>query len=235
VHDIRNESGILRIELSISLHRFTEYKLRVSELLQLRDWRGLLRLCNVEDSSEKKTIALIVSNHDSKIVAKFVKYVLSLPRDEKRELREGVATTCLILGRTGQDSIEKAISNLRGLLLEDRMLLPEVEAALSNFWVLRTKATSSLLFKSWILKTSDTNDLQIAAVRSCQYLLEKEPRLVAPFLLRVERLALRSEKYDPAVQTARELIVRLSTKKAQKGRFQTRNRIIGRKKESTSK
>lgn len=173
--------------MPVSIKRYTELKLAVSDYLQSRNWLRLFELCGTSDDETGKTIAVIFTFFDEKSVWKFLSYVRGQDAELRREKRDSVATVCYIIGKMGQSDIQKSLDYLKKFLSDDHALKSQVTQALSNLWVLDPKKTEKIVEKSWISGETDET-IQETGVRSCQFLAEKAPAVVAPFLKRVSQL-----------------------------------------------
>jgi hypothetical protein len=196
--------------MPISAKRFTEYKYRISELFQKRDWEGLLRVCCTEDYDQKRSIAAIFSLHDPANVWRLVKWSSSLSVEKRRELREGIATICLIIGKIGQTNLVSSLAILRKFLSDDHMLRLAVSMSLSNLWVLESKRCAKVLFQNWILGSEDNEDLQEIATSSIDYLASQDSKLARPFLVRVASLATSKPAFSPAGREANVIMEKYS-------------------------
>jgi hypothetical protein len=189
--------------MPVSVRKYTELKLAISDYLQRRNWARLFELCGKSDDETAKTIAVILTFYDSRRLWSFLEYVSKMPPDERREKRDSVATCCFILGKMGQSKTEKALGYLKKFLSDDHMLRGPVGAALSNLWVLDTKSTARIIWNQWVLGGDDNDDLQELGVKSSEYLAKNAPEAVAPFLLKV---AGASEDRKTAARTAEEIL-----------------------------
>ncbi len=198
--------------MPISAKRYTEYRLEISDHIQRANWEGLFNPCNTSDKEEQKTIAAIFSIYDPRNVWKFVDYASKLPIEKRRLNRDAVSTTCFILGKIGQTDTKRALSILRLFLLHDRMLRGPVEESLSNLWVLDTRITRNLLFRTWILRNQDSDDLQEIAVRSSEFLTSRDPNQTTSFLFRVSEMGENNRNLRPASRAALEIIQRYHLK-----------------------
>ncbi len=174
--------------MPVSIRRYTELKLAISDYLQRRNWKRLFELCGTSDDETAKTIAVILTFYDPKRLWSFLEYVSKLSVSERREKRDSVATCCYLLGKMGQTRIEKALNFLRQFLLDDHMLRGPVSAALSNLWVMSTAKTTRLVWNRWLLKSGESDDVQEVGVRSIQYLATHAPEKVSSFLMKVASL-----------------------------------------------
>ena len=174
--------------MPISVRKYTELKLAISDYLQRRNWARLFELCGTSDEEAAKSIAVILTLYSSKLVWNFLDYVSKLSSEERREKRDSVATCCYVLGKMGQTNTEKALNFLRQFLLEDHMLRGPVTTALSNLWVLDTGKTKTTVMRKWILSREDNDDLQEIGVKSTQYLADEAPEKVSSFLKKVSSL-----------------------------------------------
>jgi hypothetical protein len=186
----------------VSTRRYTELKLSISDYLQRRNWVNLFELCGTTDDEIAKTIAVIFTQYEPKNVWRFLDNVRTMSVQARREKRDSVATCCYIIGKMGQSNTAKSLSSLREFLLNDHMLRAPITQALSNIWVLDTKKTAAVVMKSWVLSSEDNDDLQEVGIRSCQYLAERAPEMVATFLFRVASL----KKRKAAMKAAEEMI-----------------------------
>lgn len=189
--------------MPLSAKRFSELRLLVSDLLQRGDWPRLFDSIGTNDPELAKAISGIFSMYDVEHVWRFVSYVKKLPAEIRRERRDSVAVVCYTLGRIGASKVEKSITTLRNLLVDDHMLRSAVAASLSNLWVLDTKKTEKTLFKFWILKASDNDDLQEISVRSSEYLLTKDKAFAKDFMKKLS--ALDERRFRAAKTAAREI------------------------------
>jgi len=174
--------------MPVSVRRYTELKLSISEYLQRRNWIRLFELCGTSDDETARTIAVILTLYDSRKIWSFLNYVHNLSEEERREKRDSVATACYVLGKIGHTKTEKSLDYLRRFLLDDHMLRAPVSAALSNLWVLATSTSCKVVMKKWILNNEDNDDLQEVGVRSSEYLAKNVPARISPFLRRVASL-----------------------------------------------
>jgi len=189
--------------MPVSIRRYTELKLAISDYLQRRNWSRLFELCGTSDDETAKTISVILTFYDSRRLWSFLDYVYKMPVNERREKRDSVATCCYVLGKIGQTRTERALDYLRKFLSEDHMLRSPVTAALSNLWVLDTKKTARIIWRKWILKGAENDDLQEVGVRSTEYLAKNAPENVSLFLLKVSSLG---DKRRVAGRTAQEIL-----------------------------
>jgi hypothetical protein len=189
--------------MPVSIRRYTELKLSISDYLQRRNWAKLFELCGTSDDDTAKTIAVILTFYNQRKIWGFLDYAYNLSAEERRERRDSVGTICYILGKIGQTSTEKSLNYLRRFLLDDRMLRWQVTAALSNLWVLDTRTTSRIILSRWILRNEDNDDLTEVGVRSCEYLAKNAPERVSPFL---HKVAAMTNERKTASRAARELI-----------------------------
>ena len=189
--------------MPVSIRKYTELKLSISDYLQRRNWARLFELCGTSDEETAKTIAVIMSFYSPRKIWSFLDYVFSLSAEERRGKRDAVGTVCYILGKIGQTSTERSLNYLRRFLLEDHMLRWQVTAAVSNLWVLDTKTTSKIILNKWVLRNEDNDDLTDVGIRSSEYLAKNAPERVSPFL---HKIAAMSEERKSASKTARELI-----------------------------
>jgi hypothetical protein len=175
--------------MPVSTRRYLELRLTISDYLQRRSWMRLLEVCGTSDDETAKTIAVIFSLYDPKNTWKFLEYAAGLSAEERRRKRDSIATCCYIIGKMGQDNTSKALSLLRLFLSDDHMLRAPVLAALSNLWVLDTRKTATIVFDSWVMDDSENEDLQEIGIRSSEFLVSKEPRMILAFLKKVSALA----------------------------------------------
>ena len=173
--------------MPLSTRRYTELRFTISDLVQRDNWHDLFEICGTADDEQSKAISMIFSMYEPKRSWKLLDYVMKLPASERRSKRYSMRTVCYILGRMGQSDTKRAIKTLRILLSDDHMLREPVRAALSNLWVLDTKATSNLLL-NWVTHSEDNDDLPEIAVRSSEYAAMQEPGKVEKFLRKVSKL-----------------------------------------------
>src|SRR5271157_2636033 len=174
----------------ISTKRFSEIRITISEHIQTKNWSRLLHTCETSDSEVAKSIAMIFSLHSPESVWPLIDYALHLSAEDRRSIRNSIATLCYAIGRLEQPDLGRSVSALRVFLSEDHMLLAPVVSALSNFWVIEPKLTAGLLYKKWILQNQEENDdLPVAAVSSCKYMYQNSPESVTPFLAKVVALS----------------------------------------------
>jgi hypothetical protein len=174
--------------MPVSVRRYTELKLAISDYLQRRNWKRLFELCGTSDDETARTIAVILTLYDPRKVWGFLEYVFKMSPAERKEKRDSIATSCYVIGKIGQTRTEKALAYLRQFLLDDHMLRPQVMSALSNLWVLDTKRTSRIVMNNWVLNTEDNDDLEEIGVRSSRYLAENAPERVTPFLQKITKM-----------------------------------------------
>lgn len=186
--------------MPVSIRKYTELKLAVSDYLQRRNWIRLFEVCGTGDDETAKTIAVIFTFYDEREVWKFLKYVHDLDLETRREKRDSVATACFIVGKMGQSDVKKSLDYLRRFLSDDHMLQSPVTQALSNFWVISPRKTGRIILDSWISANND--DLQKVGVMSSEYLGERAPNEVSGFLLKVSTL----DGKKVAARAARELL-----------------------------
>lgn len=153
----------------------------------------MFELCGTSDDEQSRIISNIFSLYEPKRIWKFVNYVSGLSPEDRRSRRASLRTVCYILGKIGQTDTKRALRILKLLLSDDHMLRSPALAALSNLWVLDTRATANILLKSWILAGEENDDLQEISVRSAEYLASEQPELVRRFLLRVSKLQHRAK------------------------------------------
>jgi hypothetical protein len=177
-----------RGHMTVSIRRYTELKLAISDYVQSQNWDRLFELCGTSDDETAKTIAVIFTFFDEKGVWKFLSYVKDLDPELRRERRDSVVTASFVIGKMGQSNIEKSLDYLKRFLSSDHALRGAVTQALSNLWVLEPKKTARILISSWILGSPDSEDLQEIAVRSSQFLAERSPGTVSDFLRKVSSL-----------------------------------------------
>ncbi len=190
-------------KMTVSIRRYTELKLAISDYLQRRNWIRLFELCGISDDETAKTIAVILTFYDPQKVWRFLDYISRMSPEERKAKRDSVATACYVIGRIGQTKSEKALTYLRRFLLDDHMLRQPVMSALSNLWVLDTKRTAQIVMRRWVLDTEDNDDLQEVGIKSSQYLASNAPERVSSFLQTVASLA---EKRRTASRAAEEVI-----------------------------
>jgi hypothetical protein len=174
--------------LPVTIRKYTELKLAISDYVQRRNWTRLFELCGTSDAETAKTIAVILTFYDPKRLWSFLEFVSRLSVADRREKRDSVATCCYLLGKIGQTRLEKSLDYLREFLASDHMLRGPVEAALSNLWVLNTKKTSDLVWNQWVIKAEENEDLQEIGVRSSEYLAKHAPERISSFLVKVASL-----------------------------------------------
>lgn len=221
--------------MPISIRRYTELKLAISDYLQRRNWARLFELCGTSDEETAKTIAVILSFYNPKTVWGFLDYAFKLSSEERREKRDSVVTCCYVLGKIGQTNIKKALSYLRFFLLEDHMLRAPATSALSNLWVLDTRRTMRMIMRNWVLNREENDDLQEVGVKSSQYLAKEAPERISSFLRKVSLLGRERKK---ASRSADEIISEsgIAAKKKQAQRIGTkRNKKLSSSKSSSSR
>jgi hypothetical protein len=189
--------------MPVSIRKYTELKLAISDYLQRRNWTRLFELCGTSDDETAKTIAVIMTFYDPKRLWNFLDFVFKMPVEERKGRRDSVSTCCYVLGKIGQSRLETTLNYLRHFLVDDHMLRAPVSAALSNLWVLDTKKTARIILKQWVLKGAESDDLPEIGIRSSEYLAKNAPETISPFLLKVA--SLRDER-KVAVRTAREIL-----------------------------
>lgn len=200
--------------MPISTNLYTELRFTISDYVQRREWKRLFEACGTEDDEVAKTIAVIMGGYDPAHTWAFLDYALTLPRRIRLENEHAVATLCYILARMGQSNVRKSLSYLKELLSENQNLRDAALVSLSNLWVLETRKVSELLLKSWLLK-NNSEVLQDAAVRSCEYLAQHDPVKVSKYLGKVSTSA-----NQAAAKTARLIMKRyLEPKKSKKQRI----------------
>jgi len=188
--------------MPVSIRRYTELKLAISDYLQSGNWTRLYELCGTADEETAKTIAVIFTFYDPKRIWKFLTFVRNQEIEARRERRDSVATACYVIGKMGQSDTAKSLDYLKHFLSDDHMLRNPVLQAVSNLWVLDPKKTERIIMKSWILSAADEDDLQEIGVRSATFLAEQSPASIAFFLRKVS--ALKNRKV--ASKAAEELL-----------------------------
>ncbi len=189
--------------MPVSIRRYTELKLAISDYLQRRNWARLFELCGTSDDETAKTIAVIMTFYDPRRLWHFLDFVFKMPIEERKERRDSVATCCYLLGKIGQTNTEKTLTYLRHFLLEDHMLRGAVTASLSNLWVMEAKKTARIILNQWVLKGRESDDLPEVGIRSGEYLAKNAPDAISSFLLKVASLG---DEHKIAVRAAREIL-----------------------------
>lgn len=221
--------------MPVSIRRYTELKLAISDYLQRKNWTRLFELCGTGDEETAKTMAVILSLYSPKLVWSFLDYVFGLSSEERREKRDSVASCCYVIGKMGQTNADKALNYLRLFLLEDHMLRTPVTSALSNLWVLDTRKTMKIVMRNWVLNREENDDLQEVGVKSCGYLARGAPERLSSFLKKVSSLGLERKS---ASRSADEIIAEsgiLIGKKEASGIRSKRNKKLSSSRYSSSK
>lgn len=174
--------------MPVTIRKYTELKLAISDYVQRRNWTRLFELCGTSDAETAKTIAVILTFYDPKRLWSFLEFVSRLSVAEKKEKRDSVATCCYLLGKIGQTRLEKSLDYLRNFLVNDHMQRGPVEAALSNLWVLNSRKTADLIWNQWVMKAGENEDLQEIGIRSSEYLAKNAPDRISSFLGKVASL-----------------------------------------------
>lgn len=187
--------------MPISTSVYSELRFTISEYIQRREWKRLFEVCGTEDDEVARTIGVIMAGYDSPHIWRFIDYVLSRAKSERLDREHSVVTICYVIARMGQSNVRKSLSCLKELLIENQNLRDATLLALSNLWVLKTRATSEILYNSWIKRT-DSDVLQEVAVNSCEYLAKNEHAKANNFLLKINSL----ESKKTAVREARKLL-----------------------------
>jgi len=189
--------------MPVSIRKYTELKLAISDYLQRRNWTRLFELCGTSDDETAKTIAVIMTFYDPARLWNFLDFVYRMSAEERKGRRDSVATCCYLLGKIGQARTEKTLNHLRHFLLDDHMLRGAVTAALSNLWVLDTKKTARIILNQWILKGAESDDLPEVGIRAIEYLAKNSPSTASSFLLKVASLG---DEHKIATRAAKEIL-----------------------------
>jgi hypothetical protein len=189
--------------MPVSIRKYTELKLAISDYLQRRNWVRLFELCGTSDDETSKTIAVIMTFYDPRRLWNYLDFVFKTPIAERKGRRDSVATCCYLLGKIGQTRLEKTLNYLRRFLIDDHMLRGPISAALSNLWVLDTKKTARIILNQWILKGAESDDLPEVGIRSSEYLAKNAPDTITPFLLKVASLG---DEQKIAIRAATEIL-----------------------------
>lgn len=191
--------------MTISTKYYVDLKFTISGYLQYQDWNRLFEVCCVGNEEVSKTIASIFTLYDPKHVWNLIDYAKKLPREERIAKKDCVATICYVLGKMGQSNTTRAISILRQFLCENHQLRTPISAALSNLWVLDSRATASALLHSWILNNHEEDEaLFEVSVISCEYIASQAPDRIVGFLRKVSSMV----EHPTSAKIAREFISR---------------------------
>jgi hypothetical protein len=214
--------------MPISTARYTEVRFAIDDLVQRENWKSLFELFGTSDDEQSRMMATIASNYDPKKIWRFVDYVTQMPLNERTSRPDSVTTVCYVLGKMGQSNTKRTLNCLRKFLSEDHVIRASVMASLSNLWVLDTSVTSNVLLKSWILGNKEDDELQEAAIRSCEFIAKKDPARVVKFLLPIVKMTERK----PAFKVAKEIFSKSIPQSLQVG---TEKSSVKKRKENNEK